>query len=159
MYITSDMYATSKLIIPPKPARDSPFIPKLRIRLRHSPNNLCDNREQSFNTTFSGSPHSAGGCDDDGTHANMDSLVGVCSFSMLGSTSANASHQNSFNNLSKASRQCRRKLSECTMKRAATKRKQSSSLLDTLDLENPDSILTKVNLKLLINRETFFSFP
>ncbi|CAH8655214.1 unnamed protein product [Heterobilharzia americana] len=66
---------------------------------------------------------------------------------MLGSTSANASHQNSFNNLSKASRQCRQKLSECTMKRAATKRKQSSSLLDTLDLENPDSILTKVNLK------------
>lgn len=32
------MYATSKLIIPPKPARDSPFIPKLRIRLRHSSN-------------------------------------------------------------------------------------------------------------------------
>nr|CAH8869800.1 unnamed protein product [Trichobilharzia regenti] len=45
------------------------------------------------------------------------------------------------------------------MRRTAAKRKQASSFLDTLDLENPNSILTKVNLKLLINRETFFSLP
>ncbi len=31
------MYATSKLIIPPKIVGDSPYVPKIRIRLRPSP--------------------------------------------------------------------------------------------------------------------------
>ncbi|CAH8870345.1 unnamed protein product [Trichobilharzia szidati] len=161
MYISSDMYATSKLIIPPKPARDSPFIPKLRIRLRHSPNNICGGHDPTLDIKHSGSPHSAGDCDD-ASHANIGSLLGGDPFTRLGEDSTKESNSDPLTNLSKASRQCG-ELSGFTsgynMRRTTAKRKQASSFLDTLDLENPNSILTKVNLKLLINRETFFSLP
>ncbi|CAH8584836.1 unnamed protein product [Schistosoma turkestanicum] len=156
------MYATSKLIIPPKPARDTPFIPKLRIRLRHSPNIHCSDRDQSYNVAHNESPHLVENFGDDNSfQTNIGSLVSVCSFSMFRNASQKSSHPNSLTKFNKPSRQ--RQLSGftsgCTIRRAARKRKQSSGFVDTLDLENPDSILTKVNLKLLINRETFSSLP
>ncbi|CAH8647526.1 unnamed protein product [Schistosoma bovis] len=155
------MYATSKLIIPPKPARDTPFIPKLRIRLRHSPSSHCGARDQVYNVAHNESPHLIGNFGDhDSFHTNIESLVGVCSISMLRNTAQKGPHPNSFAKLSKSrQRQLSSFTSGCTIRRATSKRKQSSAFVDTLDLENPDSLLTKVNLKLLINRETFYSLP
>ncbi|KAK4476004.1 hypothetical protein MN116_001238 [Schistosoma mekongi] len=155
------MYATSKLIIPPKPARDTPFIPKLRIRLRHSPNNPCGDHDQVYNISRNdASLPDENFVDDHSFHPNIEPLVDACSFSLLRNTSRKNSHPD-FTKFSKSSRQRQFSgfTSGCNMRTAATKRKQSSVVLDTLDLENPDSLLTKVNLKLLINRETFSSLP
>lgn len=146
------MYATSKLIIPPKPARDTPFIPKLRIRLRHSPSSHCGARDQVYNVAHNESPHLIGNFGDhDSFHTNIESLVGVCSISMLRNTAQKGPHPNSFAKLSKSrQRQLSSFTSGCTIRRATSKRKQSSAFVDTLDLENPDSLLTKVNLKVSI---------
>ncbi|KAA0191345.1 hypothetical protein FBUS_10423 [Fasciolopsis buskii] len=139
------MYATSKLIIPPKPARNSPYIPKLRIKLKPSLN-----RSRLVH----------------GTSLRNNALVQL-SRDVLRSAHPPRLHGGSQRNSAKVSdgvnaesapreaeyreetgRTCDNgETGVSTNKRTGSKRKQMALEMDNLDLEGPESVITKVSLK------------
>ncbi|CAL8087644.1 unnamed protein product [Calicophoron daubneyi] len=149
------MYATSKLIIPPKLARNSPYIPKLRIRLRPSlsrgrlAHTVGNSRNGDRNCVISQIKDAAvlernsslfvdGKGTDDPVDANEPDITQqTCPDPCFLPNN-------------------RRRIPPG--KRCTSKRKRSS-VIDEIDLNSPESVLTKISLKALINRDTFYSLP
>ncbi|CDS37645.1 Polycomb group protein ASXL2 [Echinococcus multilocularis] len=136
------MYATSKLIIPAKTAQDSPYVPKIRIFLR--PSSSLDKSSDmgsslapdSFMADISQENHNEDNAVKDGDKTkdvNFPSTV----------------PQNQTDKVSKPLQD---------QIRGGRKRKLVGSL-DNIDFERRDSLLTKVNLKKIINMDTFEALP
>ncbi|KAA3670145.1 uncharacterized protein DEA37_0004152, partial [Paragonimus westermani] len=134
------MYATSKLIIPPKPARNSPFIPKLRIKLRPT---LA--RVRPLHSLHADASHRTTQLDY-GKDASTADPAGSCSpvLYMNGETHVCESaggpdlsgHRESLNHTASSHG-----------KRNTGKRKRTSIVVEDIGLDSPESILTKINLK------------
>lgn len=127
------IFATSKLIIPPKPARNSPYIPKLRIRLR--PN---VNRNRTFRNEVSKVA-------DDQNSKDLNNEYS-CEY-MNGSNSVSA--EGSLHNSHVQDTQSENVLSgpsDSVTRRSSSKRRRAYAT-DEIDLFDPESVLTKLNLK------------
>ncbi|THD18777.1 hypothetical protein D915_010577 [Fasciola hepatica] len=140
------MYATSKLIIPPKPARNSPYIPKLRIKLKPSLNrNRLVHGTSLRNTALV--QLSRGDVALRSTHSPRFPGDGKCN-------STKVAEEPSVEDVCEDG--CREDTGNAcgdgdtsisVAKRTGSKRKQMALEMDNLDLEGPESILTKVSLK------------
>ncbi|VDM17020.1 unnamed protein product [Hydatigera taeniaeformis] len=136
------MYATSKLIIPAKTAQDSPYVPKIRIFLR--PSSSLDKSSDMGSLLASDSLMA----DVSQENQNEDSVV------EHGDTAKNSNFppvlpQNPAGKVPKPLQD---------QVRSGRKRKLVGSL-DNIDFERRDSLLTKVNLKKIINMDTFEALP
>ncbi|VDP92851.1 unnamed protein product [Echinostoma caproni] len=145
------MYATSKLIIPPKPARNSPYIPKLRIKLKPS---LNRNRlvhgaslrssalvQLSRGDVVLRSAHS--------TRTPGGALRSSHKVTDKINATGGSCEDECRDDTGKATcGDCEAGVS--VTKRAGSKRKQATLEMDNLDLEGSESVLTKVNLKVSV---------
>ncbi|KAM7541704.1 hypothetical protein Aperf_G00000013760 [Anoplocephala perfoliata] len=137
------MHATSKLIIPAKSAQDSPYVPKIRIFLR--PSSSLDK------STDMGSSLGPNSLMTDVSHHNHseESQVEQATKTQDSDPSSSSIEPNQDDMPIKPHQE---------QVRSGRKRKLGGSL-DNIDFERRDSLLTKVNLKKIINMETFESLP
>lgn len=143
------MYATSKLIIPPKISRDSPYVPKIRICLRPSPSldKHCEMGTSlgSDQVLREDSSHSDNGGEQQNRSVYCDDQrLPTVEDRPSKAPGKEKSSQLDFNKLEGS--------------RSSRKRKSLASF-DNIDLERRDSILTKISLKNLINKENFEALP
>ncbi|VDK32809.1 unnamed protein product [Taenia asiatica] len=136
------MYATSKLIIPAKTAQDSPYVPKIRIFLR--PSSSLDKSSDMGSLLASDSLMADVS---KGNHSKDDVVE-------HGDKTKDTSFPSTLpqNQASKVSKPPQDQV------RGGRKRKIVGSL-DNIDFERRDSLLTKVNLKKIINMDTFEALP
>ncbi|KAF5398369.1 hypothetical protein PHET_08281 [Paragonimus heterotremus] len=146
------MYATSKLIIPPKPARNSPFIPKLRIKLRPTLGRVRPlhslHSDTSHRTTQLDYAKDASITDSAGSFSPILYMNGETHVCESAGGPDSSDHRESLNETASSHG-----------KRNTGKRKRASIVLENIGLDSPESILTKINLKAIINRETFYALP
>ncbi|KAG5443028.1 hypothetical protein CSKR_202702 [Clonorchis sinensis] len=148
------MYATSKLIIPPKPARNIPYIPKLRIKLRPS---LVKGRSVKQDGVLNTSSRGKNLIDRDLKDAYVYSRF-MNGESRQSDESQTLDLQDESNVCDENSAPPKFRTQGTFVRRSASK-KQHVVLTEDIDIDGPESVLTKINLKAIINRETFYALP
>ncbi|KAF7234223.1 hypothetical protein EG68_12201 [Paragonimus skrjabini miyazakii] len=143
------MYATSKLIIPPKPARNSPFIPKLRIKLRPTLARVRPlhslHSDTSHRTTQLDYAKDASITDPTGSFSPILYMNGETHVCESAGGPESSDHRESLNQTASSHG-----------KRNTGKRKRTSTVVEDIGLDSPESILTKINLKVCSGLLLFF---
>ncbi|GAA41264.1 hypothetical protein CLF_106450, partial [Clonorchis sinensis] len=136
------MYATSKLIIPPKPARNIPYIPKLRIKLRPS---LVKGRSVKQDGVLNTSSRGKNLIDRDLKDAYVYSRF-MNGESRQSDESQTLDLQDESNVCDENSAPPKFRTQGTFVRRSASK-KQHVVLTEDIDIDGPESVLTKINLK------------
>ncbi|VDD79209.1 unnamed protein product [Mesocestoides corti] len=133
------MYATSKLIIPAKIAQDSPYVPKIRICLRPSPSL---DKNSDMGSSLGSVDLMSDTLEQSYNEHNIGDQCGI----------ANATSNSPHNGTEKMLESSQDPV------RGSRKRKMVGNV-GNIDFERRDSLLTKINLKKLINVKTFEALP